>query len=70
MVEPAANAPEGPMLEQQLIQWCRDRLAHYKCPRQILFDPALPREPTGKLLKKALRERYLDIRMPESALRR
>lgn len=64
VVEPVGESGSEAALEQQLIEWCRDRLAHYKCPRRILFDSALPREPTGKLLKKVLRERYLtfDIR--------
>jgi len=34
------------------------RLAHYKCPKAIDFDPELPRQPTGKLYKRLLRDRY------------
>ena len=43
---------------QELISFCREQLAHYKCPRSVDFLDALPRNPTGKILKKALREPY------------
>ena len=42
----------------ELIAYCRDHLAHYKCPVSIDFVDDLPRLPTGKLLKRDLRERY------------
>jgi long-chain acyl-CoA synthetase len=45
-------------LERELIDFCRARLAHYKCPRSIDFEERLPRHPTGKLYKRLLRERY------------
>jgi fatty-acyl-CoA synthase len=38
-----------------IIAWCRDRLAHYKVPRTIVFGP-LPKTSTGKIQKFALRE--------------
>ena len=38
--------------------YCRQHLAHYKCPKAIDFDPELPRQPTGKLYKRLLRDRY------------
>jgi long-chain acyl-CoA synthetase len=41
-----------------LIAWARERLAHYKCPRSVDFRDALPRNPSGKLLKRQLREPY------------
>ena len=34
------------------------QLAHYKCPKAIDFDRELPREQTGKLYKRLLRDRY------------
>jgi acyl-CoA synthetase (AMP-forming)/AMP-acid ligase II len=43
---------------EALIGWARDRLAHYKCPRSVDFRDALPRNPSGKLLKRQLREPY------------
>jgi acyl-CoA synthetase (AMP-forming)/AMP-acid ligase II len=48
----------GPELANELIAWCRTHLAHYKCPRSIDFEAALPRLPTGKLHKQPLRARY------------
>ena len=39
-----------------LIAWCRERLATYKCPRQIRTTDALPRSATGKVLKRLLTE--------------
>jgi len=33
-------------------------MAHYKCPKTVDFMDALPRNPTGKILKRVLREPY------------
>lgn len=41
-------------LAAELIAWCRDRLSHYKCPREVRFVDQVPRMPTGKLLKRLL----------------
>ena len=46
----------GPVSEQAIIEWCRERLAHFKCPRRIVFG-ALPKTATGKIQKFRLRER-------------
>jgi acyl-CoA synthetase (AMP-forming)/AMP-acid ligase II len=43
--------------EQELIEWVRGRLAHFKAPKRIDFLPELPKSGTGKILKTALRER-------------
>ena len=48
----------GPAIEAELIAFCQQHLAKLKCPKSLEFDPALPRLPTGKLYKKALRDRY------------
>jgi len=58
VVQPRDMADAGPELEAELIAWCRERLAHIKCPRSIDFDAELPRHPTGKLYKRLLRDRY------------
>jgi fatty-acyl-CoA synthase len=42
----------------ELLDWLRDRLAHYKCPRSISFDTQLPRIDTGKLFKNELVKKY------------
>jgi acyl-CoA synthetase (AMP-forming)/AMP-acid ligase II len=41
-----------------LIAYCRERLAGFKCPTSIDFLPELPRTPSGKILKRELREPY------------
>jgi fatty-acyl-CoA synthase len=48
----------GPEMEAELLSYCRQRLASFKCPRTVDFDAALPRQPTGKLHKQLLRGRY------------
>ncbi len=45
--------------EQALIDFTRDRLAHYKCPTSVSIVAALPRNPTGKVLKRQLRAAFL-----------
>jgi long-chain acyl-CoA synthetase len=45
-------------VERELIAFCRDHLAHYKCPRSVDFVTELPRLPTGKLYKRVLQEQY------------
>jgi acyl-CoA synthetase (AMP-forming)/AMP-acid ligase II len=47
---------------EELIAWCREKLAHYKCPRSVDIMEVLPRNPTGKLLKKDLRKPYWENR--------
>lgn len=47
-----------PALEAELIEFARERLAPYKCPRSVDFEDELPRLPTGKLYKRLLRDRY------------
>jgi acyl-CoA synthetase (AMP-forming)/AMP-acid ligase II len=44
--------------EQEIIDYCKDRLANYKKPKTVDFAPELPRNPSGKILKRVLRERY------------
>jgi len=41
-----------------IIAFAREQIAHYKCPKSIDFLPALPRNPSGKLLKYQLRKPY------------
>ncbi|MEV5414329.1 AMP-binding protein [Thermopolyspora sp. NPDC052614] len=58
VVEPMSMADAGPELEAELIDYCRSRLAHYKCPRSVDFRERLPRHPTGKLYKRLLKDEY------------
>ena len=55
-VQPAPGARPGPDLEQELIAFCRARLAAFKCPRSVDFVDELPRLPTGKLAKRLLQQ--------------
>ena len=43
---------------EELIAWCRDRIADYKRPRSVDFVKELPRDQAGKLLKRKIREPY------------
>lgn len=47
-----------PLLEVELLNFCRDRLSHVKCPRSVDFRTELPRHPTGKLYKRLLKDEY------------
>jgi acyl-CoA synthetase (AMP-forming)/AMP-acid ligase II len=58
-VEPPAEA--GPALEEELIAYCRERIAHFKCPRSIDFGD-VPRLPSGKVLRREVRDRYASAR--------
>ena len=42
-------------LAEEIIAWCRDRLAYFKCPKSVEFTDVLPRRTTGKVLKRELR---------------
>lgn len=49
--------PGAPQVtEQEIIEWCRGRLARFKCPRTVIFGP-LAKTSTGKIQKNVLRER-------------
>lgn len=58
VVQPVDARDSGPDLAAELIAYCKERLAAFKCPRSIDFDPDLPRHATGKLYKKLVRDRY------------
>ncbi len=47
--------PDTSLSPQQVIDWCRERLAHFKCPTEIRFGP-LPKTGTGKVRKNILRD--------------
>jgi len=44
--------------EDELLEYAREHIAHYKCPRSVDFAEELPRLPTGKLYKRLLKDRY------------
>jgi acyl-CoA synthetase (AMP-forming)/AMP-acid ligase II len=53
VLKPGAEASE-----EELIDFCRAQLAHFKCPRRIQFIEALPRTATGKIQKNVLRDKH------------
>ena len=55
-------APDQTATERELIDHCRDRLAHYKCPTRVEFRDVLARTATGKLQKFKLRAPYWEGR--------
>ncbi len=46
--------------ETDIIQWCRENMAHYKAPTKVIFGP-LPKTSTGKIQKFALREKINEL---------
>ncbi|MDR6118399.1 acyl-CoA synthetase (AMP-forming)/AMP-acid ligase II [Aeromicrobium sp. SORGH_AS981] len=53
-----AFRPEHQIDPQELIDYARERLAHYKAPKSVDVVEALPRNPSGKILKRDLRKGY------------
>jgi acyl-coenzyme A synthetase/AMP-(fatty) acid ligase len=45
-------------LAAELLGFCRERLARFKCPRRVVFVDDLPRHDNGKIYKRLLRDRY------------
>jgi len=51
-------ADQSEVSEQQIVEFCGTRLARYKLPKKVIFAEAIPRNPTGKILKRVLRDQY------------
>jgi long-chain acyl-CoA synthetase len=58
VIEPAAGVEPGPALEEELRAFANQRLAAYKRPRSFDFVVEMPRDPSGKLFKRKLRDPY------------
>ncbi len=58
VVELKREVGPSPALVEELIAFTRERLSHYKCPKTVDFVDSLPREDTGKIYKRLLRDRY------------
>ena len=58
VVQLSPGVAAGPELERQLIEYVRERIAHYKAPRSVDFVTDLPRLENGKIYKRMLRDRY------------
>ncbi|MFG2874377.1 fatty acyl-CoA synthetase [Streptomyces sp. NPDC048337] len=54
----AVVVPRGEVTEAELMTYAREKLAHFKAPKRVLFVPALPRNASGKILKRELRDRF------------
>ncbi|MGW0748520.1 fatty acyl-CoA synthetase [Streptomyces sp. NPDC002587] len=54
----AVVVPRGEVTEPELMAYARERLAHFKAPKRVLFVDALPRNASGKILKRELRDRF------------
>lgn len=62
VVVPEPGYAAGERLAAELIEHCRERLSHIDCPRSVDFVDELPRDPSGKLYKQRVRERYWEGR--------
>ena len=58
VVEVAEGYAATPELAAELVGWCREHLAHFKCPKQVDFSTDLPRLPTGKIVRRKVRDSY------------
>jgi long-chain acyl-CoA synthetase len=58
VVELRTGVEADAALAGEILAYCRARLSKFKCPTSVDFTDALPRLPTGKLLKRELRKRY------------
>ncbi|MCX5409062.1 fatty acyl-CoA synthetase [Streptomyces sp. NBC_00335] len=54
----AVVVPRDGVTEAELLDYAREKLAHFKAPKRILFVDALPRNASGKILKRTLRDRF------------
>jgi long-chain acyl-CoA synthetase len=52
------TAPGKNPSDDELAAWCRERLAHYKCPTSFDRVESIPRNPSGKILKTELRKPF------------
>jgi len=51
---------EGEILtEEELLGWCQGKIGKFKIPKKVIFTDAIPRTPTGKILKRVLRDEYI-----------
>jgi long-chain acyl-CoA synthetase len=62
VIQPSDESQGDPGLVEELMAFCRDRLASYKQPRSIDLSAELPRDPNGKLYKRRLRDPYWEGR--------
>jgi fatty-acyl-CoA synthase len=51
-------APGKGLDEEEVIRWCKENMAPYKVPKRVIVVDELPRNPSGKVLKRDLRRKY------------
>ncbi|AYC43497.1 acyl-CoA synthetase [Streptomyces griseorubiginosus] len=54
----AVVVPRGEVTEAELLTHAREKLSHFKAPKRVLFVDELPRNASGKILKRELRDRF------------
>jgi fatty-acyl-CoA synthase len=54
----AVVVPRGEITEEALVAHAREKLAHFKAPKRVVFVDELPRNASGKILKRELRDRF------------
>jgi long-chain acyl-CoA synthetase len=62
VVEPAAGIEPGDALTEELLAYCGERMGRFKIPKSIDYTTEMPRDPSGKLYKRKLRDPYWEGR--------
>jgi long-chain acyl-CoA synthetase len=62
VVEVAEGVDSDDSLTEELLAYCRENLAKFKCPKSIDYTTEMPRDPNGKLYKRKLRDPYWEGR--------
>jgi long-chain acyl-CoA synthetase len=62
VVELKPECPPSTALARELVAFCRERLAHFKCPQEVEFVDHLPRHDNGKIYKRRLRDEFRERR--------
>ena len=57
-VKAIVSKADDDLTGEEIIEYCRNNIAHYKCPTSVVWMAEIPRNPSGKILKTVLREPY------------
>jgi acyl-CoA synthetase (AMP-forming)/AMP-acid ligase II len=61
---------QSPQLANAIIEFCREKIAHFKCPKRVVFTTELPRLPNGKLLKRHIKDNLLEAISSKKEIKR